>query len=112
MVQVGKPKTSGIPEGQVGGGHTYIDRGEYLLPIAELCGRDPTNLCLKICYTFPPNPAELPLEKYGWCGSPLPVFDCAKLQNICYWRDLAPRVYWVGKIEWEDLITVACLWIM
>jgi len=100
---------SGIPEGQVGGGHTYIDRGEYLLPVAELCERDPSDLCLKICYTFPPDP-EQSLEDYGWCGSPLPVLDCAKLQNICYWKDLAPRVYWVGKIDWENLVTVA--WLM
>ena len=109
MPKMTRPSHRGIPEGGVGGAHTYIDRDEYLLPVAERCGRDPSTLCLKICYTFPPKPGQS-LEDYGWCGSPFPVLDCARLQNVCYWRGLAPRVYSVDMIEWEDLTTVA--WLM
>ena len=99
---------TGKPEGVVGGAATYIDRDKYLLPIAEKYGRDPTNLYLKICYQFLPDPGQR-LEDIGWCGSPLPVLDCARLQNICYWRGLAPRVYAVDMIEWEGTTTIAML---
>jgi len=88
------------PEGAVGGGHTYIDRDQYLLPIARKYGRDPKDLCLKISYLFLFKPGDK-LETCGWGGSHLPVMDCARVQNICHWHGLAPRVYAVDVIDWQ-----------
>lgn len=90
------------------GAHTYIDRGEYLNLVAKKYGRDPTGLCLKICYKFFPKPGKK-LEEIKWCGSPLPVLDCTRLQNICHWRGLAPRVYAVDVIDWKGQRAVAQL---
>lgn len=83
------------------GAHTYIDRGEYLIPIAKKYHRDPSNLCLKIAYSFFFKQGD-DLEKRGWGGSNVPVMDTARMQNICYRRGLAPRVYAVEVINWRD----------
>ena len=96
------------PKGAVGGCHTYIDRGEYLLPIAKKYRRDPSDLCLKISFSFHLKPGKT-LETSGWGGSHLPVLDCARIQNICYWHGLAPRVYSVDIIDWQGAKTIAQL---
>lgn len=82
------------------GAHTFIDRGQHLESVAKKFGRGTKDLCLKICDTFPIQEGQT-LESYGWCGSPCPVLDCTKLQNIAHWEGLAPRVYAVDIVEYE-----------
>ena len=81
------------------GAHSFLDRGKYLAPIAEKCGRDPSGLCLKIGYLDPLEPNES-LE--SWTGGhKSPILDFTKLQNICHWQGIAPRVYAVDVIDYE-----------
>lgn len=96
------------PEGSVGGAHTFIDRDELLKPIAKKYGRDHNQTCLKIGYKFFLY-SDQTLATFNWGGINLPILDCAKLQNICYWHGLAPRVYAVEIIKWKGLRAVAQL---
>lgn len=97
------------PEGSVGGAHTFIDRGELLKPIAKKYGRDHNQTCLKIGYKFFLY-SDQTLGTFNWSGRiNLPILDCVRLQNICYWHGLAPRVYAVEIIKWKGLWAVTQL---
>ena len=79
-------------------GHcSYIDRGGYLDAVAKKYGRSPDRLCLKIFYR---EPIMGELETFTWCTG-YPILDCTRIQNICHWRGLAPRVYAVDVINWR-----------
>jgi len=80
------------------GAHSFLERGEYLAYIAKKYGRDPSELCLKICYICPLRPDEL-LETWKG-GHSYPIMDFTKIQNICHWRGKAPRVYAVDTIDY------------
>lgn len=82
---------------------SYIDRDNYLLPIAEKYGRDPAGLCLKIFFGSPLKPGAK-IEDFIWGrGGRIggPILDCTKIQNICHWKGLAPRVYAIDIISWR-----------
>lgn len=96
------------PKDSVGGAHTFIDRDELLKPIAKKYGRDHNQMCLKIGHKFFLY-SDQTLERFNWSGINLSILDCTRLQNICYWHGLAPRVYAVEIIKWKGYHAVAQL---
>lgn len=81
------------------GAHSFLERGEYLASVAEKYGRDPSGLCLKVCYICPLKPNE---SFETWKDDHhFPIMNFTKLQNICYWRGISPRVYAVDVIDYK-----------
>jgi len=55
-------------------------------------------LCRKVCYRTPYK-ERLDIKKVKWCTSPFKLFDCTRIQNICAFEGLAPKVYEIGWIK-------------
>ncbi|HDY90313.1 MAG TPA: DUF1698 domain-containing protein [bacterium] len=90
-------------------GHfALIHRGEILDQAKELYGRENNKVCLKIFYK---RPITGDINNYFWGNKSegKTVLRSSQFQNICYVRDLSPRVYDVFIIVWEDRRCVAQL---
>jgi 2-polyprenyl-3-methyl-5-hydroxy-6-metoxy-1,4-benzoquinol methylase len=84
------------------GKHCFIYRGEKIKYIKRQLGREDDKLCLKIFYNQ---------DKGGnWGDDPKKdlsdkrnstLDEANQIQNICWYHDLAPRVYGMTKISWS-----------
>ncbi|KKM17063.1 hypothetical protein LCGC14_1679550 [marine sediment metagenome] len=85
------------------GKHCFIYRGEAVEQVAKDLGREGEKLCIKVFYDQdkPGNWGDEKADRTDKRNAT--IQEATRIQNICAFEGLAPRVYAIIKVEWSGM---------